>query len=423
MKNNNDKKPKNTSKLNDSELYNLYEELISSTYPSFLRKFGMKRTAKNALGAIITDSSGKKYIDCVSGYGLNNIGHNNPKIIRDIISQLNKNQLFTKPFITENQIKLAKMLADITPGDLKCSFLCNSGSEAVDNAIKLARLHSKNKQIITAINSFHGYTYGALSATGIVSFKQFFNPFVPDIIHVPFGDINALKKVISPDTAAILLEPIQHEAGIAIPSDDYFQKVRLLCDKNGVILILDEIKTGMGKTGTMFACESLGFVPDVLLLGKSLGGGIIPIGALIASKRLWKKFSFSFSMSSSSFAGNTLACRAAISTIRIIQKGNLLAECKKKEEIFLTSLKKLIIKYPNLLKNIKGKGLLLGLEAANSQKAFEISKQMIKQEVIVLPSYGNRSIIMIEPPLVISFKQIESVITAFNKACRHIDGK
>ena len=415
-----DKSPKNLSSSRDSELYELYEEFISSTYPSFLKKFGLAKIAVKAEGVIITDSLGKNYIDCVGGYGLFNIGHNHPKIIRDIITQLNKKQLFTKPLITEIQVRLAKLLSEITPGDLNCSFICNSGSEAIDSAIKLARLQSGKKQIITAENSFHGYTFGALSATGILSFKRLFSPLIPEITHVPFGDVEALRKAISPDTSAVLLEPVQHEAGIAVPPDDYFLKVRRICDDNEIILILDEIKTGFGKMGCMFACGELEVVPDILVVGKSLGGGMVPIGALIAKKSLWKKFSLSFPMSASSFAGNTLACRAALSTIEILQQEGLLTECKKKGEIFIQELKKFVEKYPDIVKDVKGKGLLLGLEIVSSKKAFELSKEMISKGVIVLPAFGDPSVIMIEPPIVISFEQIQIVLEAFDIACKRI---
>ena len=404
----------------DKEIYEFYKKFISSSYPSFLKKFGINKTAIKAEGSVITDSCGKDYIDCVGGYGLFNIGHNHPKIIRDIIYQLNKKQLFTKPLITDIQVTLAKLLSEITPGDLNCSFICNSGSEAIDNAIKLARLHNRKKQIITAENSYHGYTFGALSATGILSFKRLFEPLVPGIIHVPFGDSEALQSAITSDVSAVLLEPIQHEAGIMVPPNGYFKEVRRICDDKGVILIIDEIKTGFGKMGCMFACEELGFVPDILVAGKSLGGGIFPIGALFASTSLWGKFSLSFPMSASSFAGNTLACQAAISTIQILQQGDLLKDCKKKGEFFVKELNIIVRRFPKLLKEVRGRGLLLGVELASSNKAFELSKEMISRGVVMLPAFGNQSFLMIEPPIVISYEQIQSVLDVFETACKKI---
>ncbi len=175
----------------DSQLFTAYGEFVNSTYPLFLNRLGLNKVAIKAEGCIITDSGGKTYIDCVGGYGLFNLGHNHPKIIHVLTEYLKEKQLLTRPLITEIPVRLAELLAKITPGDLTCSFICNSGSEAIDTAIKLSRLHIGKKEIITARNSFHGFTFGALSASGIPSLKRFFEPLVPDFVHVPFGDIEA----------------------------------------------------------------------------------------------------------------------------------------------------------------------------------------------------------------------------------------
>ena len=408
-----------TSKL-DSNLYEHYKEFISPSYPSFLTKLGLTNVAIRAEGAIITDSKGKAYIDCVAGSGIFNLGHNHPEVVEDVIAQLREMTLLTKPLITEIQVKLAESLSVIAPGDMTCSFVCNSGSEAIDSALKLARLSSGKKRIITAENSFHGYTFGALSASGIPSFKRLYEPLVPEIVHVQFGSIAALRNEIDNSTAAVLLEPIQHEAGVLIPEDDYFPAVRSICDETGTLLILDEIKTGFGKTGWIFACDNIGIIPDILVLGKSMGGGLIPIGALIANKGLWRKFGLSFPMSASSFAGNTLACRAALTTIEILQQKNLLEECRKKGMVLLEGLRQLGTEYPNLLRGVKGIGLLIGIETADSQKALQLSKQLIRHGVLVLPAFGNNSVLMIEPPIVISFEQIHQVLEAFRVSCEEM---
>lgn len=404
----------------DEELFESYGRLINSSYPNFLRRLGINTISVKAEGAVITDSRGDNYIDCVAGYGLFNIGHNNPKLIDALIEQLREGQLLTKPFITDIHVKLAEYLYRITPGDLCCSFICNSGSEAIDNAIKLVRLCKGEKKIIAAQNSFHGYTYGALSASGISSFKRLFKPIVPDFVHIPFNDIKSLQDAIDNDTAAVLLEPIQHESGVFLPSEGYFREVRNICDENGIILILDEIKTGIGKTGHMFACEHFPVVPDILVLGKSLGGGVVPIGALIAKKRLWKKFGLSFPMSASSFAGNTLACRAALTTIQILKEGNLLEDCLEKGLFILNELNKYINNYPNILKDVNGHGLLIGIKVTDSQIAHRLSEAIIKQHILIFPAFANPSVLMIEPPLVISFEQIQKVLKAFKIACEEL---
>jgi len=405
----------------DARLYEAYGRLISSSYPVFMNKLGLNKVAAKAQGATITDSDGRIYIDCVGGYGLFNVGHNNPAIIQSLIEQLEEQQLYTKPLISEIQVRMAECLEKITPGNLACSFILNSGSEAIECAIKLVRLHRGPKKIITTHQSFHGHTLGALSASGFPSFKRAFEPLLPGIISVPFGDIGAIEQSISADTAAVLIEPIQNEAGAVMPPEEYLKGIRDLCDQNNLIMILDEVKVGLGKTGRMFACEHYDVVPDILVLGKSLGGGLIPIGAVVARSHLWRRFSLSFPMSASSYAGNVLACRAGLSTIRYIQEGNLLSECAEKGKMFLRSFRDYVREYPDILRSANGLGLLIGIETQSGKTALELAKEMIRQGIIMVPAFGNSSILMVEPPLVISFKQIRIVVDAFAAACANIN--
>jgi len=404
----------------DMYLFESYGRLINPSYPSFLNKLGLNKVAAGAQGATITDSKGNTYIDCVGGYGLFNVGHNNPEIIESLIDQLKEQQLLTRPLISEVQVRLAECIEKITPGDLTCSFILNSGSEAIDCAIKLVRLHRGRKTIITAQKSFHGHTFGALTASGIPSFKRAFQPLLPGFISVPFGDIEVLERSISADTAAVLLEPIQNEAGVVIPPKGYLKEVRDLCDRHNLIMMLDEVKTGFGKTGRMFACEYYDVVPDILVIGKSLGGGLIPAGAIVARDHLWKRFGLSFPMSASSYAGNVLACRAGLSTIRYIQEGSLLADCAEKGKMLLRSFKDFIGEYPNILRSADGLGLLIGIETQSGKIALELAKEMIRQGIIMVPAFGNSSVLMVEPPLVISFQQIRMVVDSFAAACVNV---
>jgi putrescine aminotransferase len=406
----------------DMNLFESYGRLINPAYPSFLNKLGLNKIAAKAQGATITDSQGNTYIDCVGGYGLFNLGHNNPDIIESVMEQLKEQQLLTKPLISEIQVRLAECIERITPGDLSCSFILNSGSEAIDCAIKLVRLHKGRKTIITAQKSFHGHTFGALTASGIPSFKRAFQPLLPGFVNVPFGDIDALERSISADTGAVLIEPIQHEAGIHLPPDDYLLKVRDLCDRHDLILVLDEIKTGFGKTGRMFACEYYNIVPDVLVLGKSLGGGLIPAGAVAAKSHFLKRFGLSFSMSASSYAGNVLACRAGLAAIRYIRESNVLAECEEKGKMLLRSFRDYVGEYPDILRSAKGLGLLIGIETQSGKIALELAKEMIRQGIIMIPAFGNSSVLMAEPPLVISFQQIRKVVDSFAAACASVSG-
>jgi putrescine aminotransferase len=237
---------------------------------------------------------------------------------------------------------------------------------------------------------------------------------------VPFGDLAALEEAVSDATGAVLIEAIQHEAGVVVPPDGYLAGVRDICDRRNIIFILDEIKTGIGKTGRMFACEHENAVPDILVLGKSLGGGLMPVGAVVAREKLWKRFGMSFSISASSFAGNVLACRAAIETIRCVRKGDLIAQCRAKGELLLERFAELARAYPDVVRTASGRGLLIGLEARNAAIAMMLAREMITNNVLTLPAYGNAACLMIEPPLVISFDQVKTVADTFTKACETI---
>ena len=404
----------------DAQLFESYGRFINPSYPKFLAKLGLNKVAAKAQGATITDSEGKTFIDCVGGYGIFNVGHNNPEIIQSLTNQLREQQLFTKPFITEIQVRMAECIEEIVPGELTCSFILNSGSEAIDCAIRLVRLHKGGKTIITAQRSFHGHTFGALTASGIPSFKRAFQPLLPGFVSVPFGNIESLERSISTETAAVLIEPMQHEAGVVLPPDGYLQKVRNLCDEHNLILVLDEIKTGFGKTGRMFACEHYDVVPDILVLGKSLGGGLIPAGAVVARNHLWKRFGLSFPMSASSYAGNALVCRAGLSTIEFIQQDSLLEDCVKKGKLLLRSFRDNVAEYPGVLQSADGSGLLIGIRAQSSKVALKLAQEMIRQGVLVVPAFGDSSVLMVEPPLVISFQQIRTVADSFAAACARI---
>jgi putrescine aminotransferase len=399
----------------DGYYYERYGEYINSWYMTYLMNMGIINTGYKAEGATITDSKGNTLIDCTSGYGIGNIGHNNPVIIEAIIDQLKRGEVNTRPYINKIQIELAESLKNIAPGELECSYLFNSGSEAIENAIKLVRLYKGGKKIISMKNSFHGYTLGALSASGVTSFKKSFEPLLPGFEQVEFGKIEDLYNIKENEIGAILIEPIQHDAGVKIPSLEYLKQVRKLCDEKNIILILDEVITGIGKTGYMFASEYFQIVPDILVIGKSLGAGLIPIGAIITKKNLWQRFGLSFPMSATSYGGNSLACRAAIEAIRFLQNNQILESVQKKGLLLSGQLNELMNKYPDIILSTNGMGMMFGLEIINKKVASGIVRNMIKNNIIVYQSFGNANVIMVEPPLVISFEQISKIGEAFNK--------
>jgi putrescine aminotransferase len=399
----------------DGYYFEKYGEYINSWYMTHLMNMGIINTGYRAEGATIVDSNGNTFIDCTSGYGIGNVGHNNPVIVKAIIDQLKRKEVNTRPYINKIQIELADLLKSIAPGDLECSYLFNSGSEAIENALKLVRLYKGGKKIISMKDSFHGYTLGALSASGVTSFKKSFEPLLPGFEQVAFGKIEELYALNENEVGAILVEPIQHDAGVKIPPREYLKQVRKYCDEKNIILILDEVITGIGKTGYMFASEYFQIVPDILVIGKSLGAGLIPIGAIITRKNLWQRFGLSFPMSASSYGGNSLACRAAIETIKFLQENNILESVKNKEQLLSDQLNKLKVKYPDIILSINGMGMMFGLKIINKNIASGIVRNMIKSNIIVYQSFGNADIIMVEPALVITVEQISKIIEAFNK--------
>lgn len=404
----------------DKYYFEKYGEYINSWYMTHLIDIGIVNIGCKAEGATITDSKGNIFIDCTSGYGIGNIGHNNPAVVQAIIDQLKRKEVNTRPYINKIQIELADLLKNISPGELECSYLFNSGSEAIENAIKLVRLYKGAKKIISMKQSFHGYTLGALSASGVTSFKKSFEPLLPGFEQVEFGNIEELYRLNHNEIGAILIEPFQHDAGVKIPPLEYLEQVRKLCDEKNIILILDEVITGIGKTGYMFASEYFHVIPDILVIGKSLGAGLIPIGAIITRKNLWQRFGLSFPMSATSYGGNSLACRAAIETIKFIRDHDILDSVRNKELILSEQFKKLSYLYSDIVVSYSGIGLMFGLEITNKNIAARIVREMIDNNIIVYQSFGNANIIMVEPTLVISLDQIAKIIESFFKVISKI---
>ncbi len=400
--------------------FNRYSELINPWYTTHLKKMGLCNTGLKAEGATITDSKGNLFIDCTAGYGIGNLGHNNPYVVNAIIDQLKSNEVNTRPFINKIQIELAELLKEISPGKLECSYLFNSGSEAIEGALKLVRLYKGDKKIISMEHSFHGHTLGALSASGVPSFKRSYQPLLPAFEQVPFGDIEVLRNLNENEIAAILIEPIQHDAGVKIPSKEYLKQVRELCDAKNIILIFDEVITGIGKTGSMFASEYFGVEPDILVIGKSLGAGLIPIGAVLSRKNLWQRFGLSFPMSATSYGGNAIACRTAIASINFIRESDILKSVRRKEEILSKALSDFVKKYNKILTSVSGIGLLFGVGIVNRNLASEIVRRMVDNKIIVYQSFGNPLVVMIEPPLVISEDQLAKVIFSLNEVFESI---
>jgi putrescine aminotransferase len=393
-----------------------YETYINPGLARLLRFMGLSAVEREAAGTIVTDSEGKRMIDCVGGYGTFAFGHKHPQIVQAVAEQLQRMPLSSKVMLSQPMADLAEKLARITPGDLTYTFVCNSGTEAVEGAIKLARIATGKTKIISMIHSFHGKTLGSLSASGKDLYREPFAPLLDGFVHVPFGDAERLETVMDDQTAAVLVEPIQGEAGVILPPVGYLRRVRELCDRHGALLIADEVQTGMGRTGRIFACEEEQVVPDILCLAKALGGGVMPIGAFIARPSLYEPYIHAPLLHTSTFGGNPLACAAANAAIDLLLEERLYEQAKQKGDYLIAKLRLLADRYPGTVQEIRGRGLLIGIEFVNEEIGGLVMSELIQNGVLTAFALNNLRVTRMEPPLTISKQEIDQVAEAFANA-------
>lgn len=380
-------------------------------------------------GNSFTDLHGKKYIDLLGGYGVYNVGHRHPKVVKAVTDQLKRQALHSQELLEPFRAALSKLIADITPGDLQYSFFGSSGAEAVEGAMKLAMLHTGRKSFIAAVGAFHGKTLGALSVTARAKFRQPFLPILPDSYHVPFGDSEAIEDIlkcadeVGNDIAAVILEPVQGEGGINVPPDDYLPRVRELCDRYGCLLILDEVQTGFGRTGKLFACENWNVSPDIMTLAKALGGGVMPIGAFVANKTIWEHLFTEPWLHSSTFGGNPLACVAAIAGIHVVLEEKLPERSEKLGTAALQKLKALRRRYPKLCVDVRGKGLMIGIEFPSDEIGFEVAKLLFDNGVLVAGTLFNAKVIRVEPPLTITQQELDQALAVMEKVFKEVNAR
>ncbi len=368
-------------------------------YPVVLRKGrGMK----------VWSSDGKEYLDFVAGVAVDILGHCHPRVVVAIQKQAQRLIHVSNYYYIEPQIKLAKLLVENSFADKV--FFCNSGAESIEAAIKLARKYAGERisperfEIITAVNSFHGRTYAALTATGQEKFHKGFEPLVPGFVYVPFDDIKAMKEAVTRNTCAILLEPIQGEGGVIVPDQNYLGQVRELCNEHNILLILDEVQTGMGRTGKLFAHEHYGITPDIMTIAKGLGGGV-PIGAMLATDRVAS--GFQPGNHASTFGGNPLVCAAAVATIEtLLEDGFIIDQCNRMSKHFIGKLEGLKEEFPDLVNEVRGKGLLLGIELTTD--VAPIVKACLEKGMLINCTSG--SVLRFIPPLIVQKKDIDQLI-------------
>ncbi len=416
--------------LSYSENLENHKQYLNSALVDYLGLINLYRRYVKAKGTSLWDDQGNEYLDFLGGFGSINIGHNHPKVNEALekVKELPNivNSLYPLPGA------LAHNLAQITPGNLQRSFFCNSGTEAVEAAVKLAKASTGRDKIIYCDASFHGKSLGSLSFSGREKFKEAFYPLLEWGCKIPFGDVEALEQVLKDGkVAAFIIEPIQGEGGINIPPPGYLKKVREICSRYETLLILDEIQTGMGRTGKMFAFEHEEIVPDILCLAKALGGGVMPVGAIVTTDSIWQKAYGNIDKClthTSTFGANTRAMAAALATLEVIEEEILIQQAREKGEYFLDKLNALKDKY-NLIKDVRGRGLLIGLEFHSTEGALNkltgglvknlsmdftgalITGELLNRHcIIVAYTFNNPNVIRLEPPLNVTYEQIDYMV-------------
>jgi acetylornithine/LysW-gamma-L-lysine aminotransferase len=366
-------------------------------------------------GALLWDINGQEYIDCTSAYGVSVVGHCHPKVVSAIKTQAELLIACHSSLYNNSRSGFLKKLMAITPIGLKKAYLANSGTESIETAIKLVRKFTCKPEIIAFIGGFHGKTMGSLSATWRKKYREPFKPLVPEFKHVPFGKIERVKEAISEKTAAVIVEPIQGESGIRVPPINFLQQLRDVCNTASILLVFDEIQTGFGRTGKLFACEHSNVIPDILCLAKAIGGGV-PIGVTVTRKDIMS--ALKLGEHTSTFSGNPIICAAASAAVEVIIDEKLSQRAERLGNYFMEKLKALQEKY-KIIREVRGKGLMIGMEFRFD--VLNIILKALERNVLVLDA--GRNVLRFLPPLVITTSQIDRVISVLDDVIREENAK
>jgi acetylornithine/LysW-gamma-L-lysine aminotransferase len=367
-------------------------------------RYGLNLFAKRGITLVkgkkarVWDDSGKEYIDCTSGHGVAGIGHANPALVKAITEQAQNLITCTGSFYNPVRAQLMEKLIAISPNSLSKVFLCNSGTESIEAALKFARISTEKKEFVTAMRGFHGRTFGALSATHNPKYRQDFEPLVPGFTYIPFNNFEKLKTSVNDNTAAVLLEVIQGEGGVHPGTKEYFDNVQKLCHDRNIFLIIDEVQTGFGRTGKLFACEHFDILPDIMCISKAMAGGF-PLGAVLCSEDV----KIGSGKHGTTFGGNPLACSAALATLKEIVDKNLVEESFEKGKYFLERMVTYDLK---IIREIRQIGLMIGIEL--KEKSQKYIQNLQDKGILVIAAGPN--VVRLLPPLVISYEELDIVI-------------
>jgi putrescine aminotransferase len=383
-------------------------------------------------GSTYRDVHGKEYIDCLGGFGIYMLGHRHPTVVKAVKAQLEHQALHSQELLDPMRGYLAHLLAMVTPGDLQYSFFCNSGTEANEGAMKLAKLYAwrrkkdHNKGIISTTKAFHGKSIGSLSVSGKAEFREPFYPLVPGVRFVPYGDADALDKELSIcdqvgfDIAAFIAEPIQGEAGAILPPPDYFGKVREICDKWHILFIADEVQTGMGRTGKLWGMDNWGAAPDIMTMGKALGGAVIPIGNFIATPEVFEAFFENPYIHSTTFGGNPMATSAAIGALHATLEEDIPGQAAEKGAYLKGKLTQMAGEYDDLFAEVRGMGVIIGMEFRDADIGYAVSQGLFSRGVLIGGTLFNSLTLRMQPPAIITYDEMDTVLARLDDTLKSV---
>jgi putrescine aminotransferase len=367
-------------------------------------------------GTRVWDADGREYLDC-GGYGVFLLGHRHPAVVAAVVDQVSRHPMATRLLLEPTQATAAEALAAVVPTGLEYVHFVNSGAEATEAAIKLARAHGK-RTLVSAVGGFHGKTMGALTLTASELYQAPFHPLLPQVVHVPFGNADALADVLTviPD-CCVVVEPVQGEGGVVLPPAGYLAAVRRLCTEHGAMFVLDEVQTGLGRLGTWWGADRDGVTPDVLLVGKGLSGGVVPVAAMVATPTAYAPFDRDPFLHTSTFAGSPLAMAAATAAVTTIRDDGLVARAAEVGGLLLTALRALLTRECGpLVTEVRGAGLLIGIELADAGLAGDLVLELLGRGVLVNHSLNAHRVVRLTPPAVWSDEDTGWLLAAFQGA-------
>jgi predicted acetylornithine/succinylornithine family transaminase len=382
--------------------------------------FGKQLMLTHTRGTTVWDADGKSYLDFISGIAVNNVGHTNPEVVEAIIEQARQMlhaNVFGKALIPP-QVDLARALAKVTPKGLEKIFFTNSGTEAIEGAIKLSRRVTGKHKIVAFEGAFHGRTCGSLSISWREVYRKPFEPLLPGVTFSPFNDLKAAEKAITDEVGMVIIEPIQGEGGVHVPTEDFLPGLRRLCDQHGAMLVLDEIQTGFGRTGRFFACEHWGVVPDILVVAKAIGGGM-PLGGFIARPEVMDKLTDPPLAHMTTFGGHPVSCAAGLASLKIIQRDKLVERSARLGDQIQARLKEMQKKY-NVIIDVRGRGMMIGLEFATADLTKAIVGRAQDLGVILSWSIYAGGTVRVAPPLNISEEDIDRGLAIIEQAIKDV---